>query len=121
MLCCWLRIRALALNSSPHHDLIAHRLLFYPLLGLPMIMISCVESCVDMVAVSNMVATCYMLRSELGFSLYGRKKKPLRLRRLSLAKKIIDTLDSGGLIFFQDSLLASRAANGLMHDSRDLM
>ena len=100
---CWLRIRALALNSSPHHDLIAHRLLFYPLLGLPMIMISCVESCVDMVAVSKRWYGSYiMLRSELGFSLYGRKKKPLLLRRLSLAKKNYGLSRFWGLNFLEE-------------------
>ena len=97
---CWLRIRALALNSSPHHDLIAHRLLFYPLLGLPMIMISCVESCVDMVAVSNMVGTCYMLRSELGFSLYVKEKEAATAAQAESCEKNYRLSRFWGLNFF---------------------
>eukprot|EP00956_Cyclotella_meneghiniana_P032607 scaffold90302_cov43-Cyclotella_meneghiniana.AAC.1 len=38
-------------------------------------MISCVESCVNMVAVSKRWYGSYMLRSELGFSLYVKEKE----------------------------------------------
>jgi len=97
---CWLRIRALALNSSPHHDLIAHRLLFYPLLGLPMIMISCVESCVDMVAVSKRWYGSYMLRSELGFSLYVKEKEAATAAQAESCEKNYGLSRFWGLNFF---------------------
>lgn len=75
---------------------------YYPLLGLPMIMISCVESCVDMVAiyVKEMVGSYIMLRSELVFSLYVKEKEDARAAQAESSEKNYRLSRFWGLNFF---------------------